>query len=204
MSAALISRMGVQHDFRDDLESSVYVLLWVTLSYSEVSEKEFVRSILSSVFDPQPCGATGGYSKSDFLQARTFLRQVSFPNRPQLHKLIFELAQLFAVRYEPELSKDEREAAKTLKSSDNPGLQNAYLTSRAYQYEERMSQLRNHSHTIELFDQALRDHSQWPTNDVAVKQFHPNPPSRPITKTGWNSTLFIEGLKIKSNGESLR
>jgi hypothetical protein len=72
--------MGVQHDFKDDLESSVYVLLWVILMYSEVSDRDPVPMFLSNIFDPQPYGLNGGYGKADFLKGRTFLEHVNFPH----------------------------------------------------------------------------------------------------------------------------
>jgi hypothetical protein len=101
MSSALICNMATHvHDFRDDLELSIYVLLWVTLMYSDPSNRDAVGAFLVNVLDPQPIGGTGGFSKADFLQGQTFLKHVNFPGRPMLYKLISELAQLFAVRYE--------------------------------------------------------------------------------------------------------
>ena len=79
MSAALINQKGVQHNFKDDIESSIYVLLWVILMYSEVSDRDRVPSFLSEVFDPQPHGPFGGYGKLDFLKGRSFLDDVQFP-----------------------------------------------------------------------------------------------------------------------------
>ena len=43
MSANLMSQPDVLHDFRDDLESSLYTLLWTTVMYSEVSDRDLVQ-----------------------------------------------------------------------------------------------------------------------------------------------------------------
>ncbi|KAH8985222.1 hypothetical protein EDB86DRAFT_2810270 [Lactarius hatsudake] len=82
MSANLIGQINGAHDFRDDLESSIYIVLWVTLVYSETSDCDQAATLLASVLDPS--GQTGGYTKADFLpvQGTTFLRNVTFPHRP--------------------------------------------------------------------------------------------------------------------------
>ena len=54
VSAKLTGHMDRQHDFKDDLKSSIYVLLWVALMYSDCSNwgqvpsfMEYASSILS-------------------------------------------------------------------------------------------------------------------------------------------------------------
>ena len=77
MSANLIAQMNgkhTTHTLQDDLESSIYVLMWMTLMYSETSDKSQVPSFLSGVLDPKPYGLTCGFSKADFLKAWTFLQ----------------------------------------------------------------------------------------------------------------------------------
>jgi hypothetical protein len=53
ISAELICE-GAQHDFRDDLESSVYVLLWMVLMYSAISDKALALLTLRGILNPQP------------------------------------------------------------------------------------------------------------------------------------------------------
>jgi hypothetical protein len=50
----------------------------------------------------------------------------------------------------------------------------------------------NHQATIQLFDYALHDRSQWQSNDAAVRQIFGPKPKRPlqVTKTEWRTTLF--------------
>jgi hypothetical protein len=88
MSARLISNMEGEHDLQDDLESSIYVLLWMVLMFSECSDKSRVPSFMEHVVDPQPHGNIGGFRKVDFLQARTFLKVVKFSHRPALDELL--------------------------------------------------------------------------------------------------------------------
>jgi len=201
MSSALICNMTRHvHNFRDDLESSVYVLLWVTLMYSEASNRDLVAAFLMNVLDPQPSGTTGGSSKADFLQGRSFLKQVQFPGRPQLHYLIDQLAQLFAVRYETEPNATERLAAEQYRSfaetSQHAVLWDMFNSNPVYTFDLRMSKLKDHVATIALFDEALADRSQWPIGDPGVKQtFLPRSPPQAVIKTDWHTTA--EGLLKK-------
>jgi hypothetical protein len=208
MSAGLVSGIYVQHDFKDDLESSVYVLLWVTLMYSEVSQSDEVPMFLSEVLDPRPYGRCGGHGKESFLMNRVFLNHVTFPHRPMLHALIDQVARLFAVRYEKKPTEAEREESNALLAilkttpNDSPSW-NVYKKSKVPAYDNRMSDLETHEPTIALFDNALRDRSAWPANDSAVKQiFGRKQSSQPTIKTNWSTTLCMEGLNIKSDGES--
>jgi len=88
MSARLVARLDGVHSFQDDLESTIYVLLWMILMYSETSNRDQVPTFLSGVLDPQPHGESGGFSKADFLKARTFLQQFKFPGQHALHHLV--------------------------------------------------------------------------------------------------------------------
>jgi hypothetical protein len=59
--------MEGEHDLHDDLESSIYVLLWTALMFLECSDKSQVPSFMEHVIDPQPHGNIGGFRKVDFL-----------------------------------------------------------------------------------------------------------------------------------------
>ena len=200
MSSALICNTTTHvHDFKDDLESSIYVLLWVALMYSEASDRDLVAAFLMNVLDRQPSGTTGGSSKADFLQARTFLKQIQFPSRPALHHLIDQLAQLFAVRYETELDSTAKIATKRYRSlmeeMNQPDLWEMFHSNPVCTFDQRMSKLKDHVETIALFDKALAERSQWPDGDRGVKQiFLPRPPSA-VIKTNWHTTA--EGLLKK-------
>ncbi|KAH9030573.1 hypothetical protein EDB83DRAFT_1848361 [Lactarius deliciosus] len=164
MSANLIGQINGVHDFRDDLESSIYVVLWVTLVYSETSDRDQAAALLASVLDPS--GRTGGYTKADFLQGTTFLRNVTFPHRPALHTLIGDLARLFAVRYESTPTEFINRSRLVQTSSRDTDL--SHVAHDTY-YKSRMALLSSHSKTVDLFDDSLQDRSQWPPYDRAVK-----------------------------------
>ena len=59
MSAALVSQTTQQHVLKDDLESLIYVLLWVALMCSETSNPEQAVLFLKTVLDQQPFGGLG-------------------------------------------------------------------------------------------------------------------------------------------------
>jgi hypothetical protein len=195
MSARLINPPdhGVEHNFRDDLESSLYVLLWTTLMYSEVSHwhKNWVSSFLASVLDPQSYDGDGSCGKQDFLKGQTFLSQVNFPNRPALHELVYNLADLFQFRYELAPTESQKEGHNELQAlvGESSRLYQAHYCT---EYYRSMDKLKNHAATIELFETALSDRSKWPANDCSVKQvFGPRPPTEPVLKTRWRSTGYF-------------
>jgi hypothetical protein len=214
MSAKLVSNMGGQHDFKDDLESSLYVLLWVTLVYSECSNSEQVPSFLAGVLDPRPHGPnrSGGFAKADFLKGRTFLSEVNFPNRPTLLNLIKQLTVMFAITYETAPESSERrkaeshlEKSKTTEDAEARLHETIYYDSIPYKYDQRMALLNDHTHAIKLFDDALADRSCWPLNDRAVKQPYiaKAPSPERVMKTGWSTTLILMDMAGDDSGKAV-
>lgn len=203
MSSKLVTGLYGVHNFQDDLESTIYVLLWMVLMYSETSDGDRVPTFLSGVLDPEPHMNNAGFGKADFLKARTFLQVVTFPQRPALHRLINQLAILFAVQYEHKPSDAEEKTADVLKKSNDAAVAEAYMTTVSYSYWTRIEQLKDHQHTIKLFDDALRDHTLWPANDNAVKQVFrkDSEPShhRLVTKTGWDTSFFVHGISNEAD-----
>ncbi|KAN0120535.1 hypothetical protein V8E52_004362 [Russula decolorans] len=188
MSAKLIYDPGALHNFRDDLESLLYVVLWTTLIYSEVSNKSQVMPFVTSVLDPQSYENSGGTTKEDFLKAQSFLLHVNFPNCLALHQLIRNLADLFR-----EESNQLRLASH---ESQNTYVQNAYETHYCTRYDQSMLKLQDHAATIELFETALRYRSEWPDNDPSVKQiFQPKSPTDLVRKTDWRSTTYCAEVR---------
>jgi hypothetical protein len=167
MSYKLISQPIWLHDFRDDLESSFYVLLWVTLMYSTCTLPERVIRVLEDTLDPQPHAPDRiGYSKADFLLGMSFLRDVEFPDRPRLHNLLVKLAVLFSSRYE--------KAVSTADAADLPSSELDPLATDTREHRQtvlrRLEMLEDHGDTISLFNEALADRSKWPIDDNAIDQ----------------------------------
>jgi len=211
MSGKLVGLMSEQHDFRDDLESSLYVLLWLTLVYSECSNGEQVPSFLAGVLDPQPHAPkspdrkTSGFAKPDFLKGRTFLTEVTFPGRPALHSLFRHLTRLFAIRYEDEPSSDEKGVAESYRvrreavadPTQRELLGELYRGTVVHKFNQRSALLDDHTYIIRLFDDALENRSSWPSHDCAVKQEYvlakvPSP--EPVIKTGWSTILILKEM----------
>ena len=163
MSCKLISETVWQHDFRDDLESSIYILLWVMLMYSTCSRPDQVVPFLETVLDPQLHTAKqGGYTKADFLRGRMFLEEVQFIRRPAFNKLLRDLAVLFSCHYQKIVPDAElREPGSRGRQTDD-ALNESIV--------ERLEGLKDHDATIDLFDVALRDRFKWPTGDNANDQ----------------------------------
>lgn len=195
MSAGLISQGGSVHNFLDDLESSIYVLLWVTVMYSEVSKPYHVPPFLSSTLNPQCYKDTGGVAKIDFLMARSFLKKVAFSDRPSLHKLINDLSELISYRYTEAPSERERAHYTWLTSPQAAAIGGTpaqiaedHICSR---YDHAMSKLQDHTATIKLFNDALND-GEWPVGDSAVLQvFEPAGPSEAFVKSNFKSDYKV-------------
>jgi hypothetical protein len=197
MSGKLVAGSGGVHTFQDDLESTIYVLLWLILLYSETSDRDQVLPFLSGVLDPQPRKTSGGHSKADFLQARTFLKDIRFPGRSALHCLIDELAYLLAVRYTKEPNEAQIAIASTLREAmkkDPDTFTAAYEDTYFCSYHRRMDAL-NHQYVIDRFEEALQKTTEWLENDNAVKQQFQTGTSfnhNLVTKTEWDTTLFVQ------------
>src|SRR5438270_31624 len=84
MFMGLVSQTTQQHVLKDDLESLIYVLLWMALMCLETSNPEQSVLFLKTVLDQQPFEGLGSYQKADFLKGRAFLNLVKFVNRPAL------------------------------------------------------------------------------------------------------------------------
>jgi hypothetical protein len=198
MSAKLIGNLGGRHDLQDDLESSLYVLLWTALMFSECSGNTYIAPFMAHVIDPQPHAHNGGLGKQDFLQTRSYLQHLKFPHRSVLDILIDQLAKLFSVHYEAKPEKSETERALKLQQQSivDPSFVEIYHSSYSYQFASRMTSLMDPANTIALFDSALYDRSKWPANDRATKQqiYRKKPSPQWVTKTGWSMTLIMEEM----------
>ncbi len=192
----------MQHDLKNDLESSVYVLLWVALACSPVSNPNQAAMFLRNTLDHQPCGPTGDYSKAHFLITRTFLRKVKFLGCPALDELIDELAYLLSVRYVTPPTISQRNAATEIllltQRNDNSIFWDVYHDTFPFKFDQQMAQLADHEGVIKLFNDALSDHLIWP-NDPPAKQDFDRLLHQRVVKTGWSTTIFFEYPKMMGN-----
>src|SRR5882762_11940514 len=103
MSAALLQDHGKCNELEDDRESCLHVLTWTALRFtnhtiSGGSASRFLRAFDEEYQDEED--VKGGDLKMGFLATREIPRVVKFDGRPHLDKLIRELTEAFAVRYE--------------------------------------------------------------------------------------------------------
>jgi len=154
MSAALVMNNGAPHTFVDDLESVLYVIIWLVLMYSPNSMTVEQRTaFVQGVLDPKQYSGTGGTTKADFLKGRTALQDITFQDRPSLPSLLLELATMFAVRYE-------------ILPANNPVI----LAALQIHHQQRIEHLRSHEYIIKLISDAIQDPQMWPMDDAAVQQ----------------------------------
>ncbi|KAG1866735.1 hypothetical protein F4604DRAFT_1916344 [Suillus subluteus] len=100
MSAHLVKNSHPIHVVKDDLKSSLYVVLWTGLMFkksymSAVDQTQFIMQ----VFNADPLVGSGGSAKSNWLVARTDFPHDIFVGCKPLDNIVLELAQLFLHRY---------------------------------------------------------------------------------------------------------
>lgn len=224
MSAALVGQLDTSQGLMDDLESTLYVVLWMAIMYSPCRDigsslSNFLDYCLDPIVPPQ-----GSHSaKADFLEARNLFSSVHFTGRPGLLHLFNQLADLFAARYTslkaaspsktPEQRADRQMAEHFVTITEAEALANPNDPYRSFQlksnaiYVERqmMARLRTHDYIIELFTETAKKDNFWVTDGPAVKQDIRNPSRDPgfkFTKSGWGTTLFLGELDDLNEIES--
>jgi len=203
MSAGLVSHKKDQHDFQDDLESTLWVLLWMTLMFSQVSNPDVMPTFLLNVLNPWPYLNNSSTGKMEFLIGHRFLSMVQFLEQNELHKLISNLTFLFAVLYEDEPSEAGKEISSLLNGLDqrDPNDEHGDMLRcrHVFEYNTWINALQDYLATIKLFQDALKDHTKWPSNDVAVLQkFGDRPPSYLVVKLGWCTGLYLQSVQPAS------
>ena len=169
MSAALVRNPNAPQTFVDDLESFLYVILWLALVYSPSSmSTPDLTSFINVVLDPKQYKGRGGNSKANFLIGRKDLEDLSFLERPLLPPLLDELAVLFAVRYERKPSAQEED---TLAELEQIGSQMVSQLP-AWKYRERSQKLSSdpHTHVAQIIKVAVAQRDKWPAADHAKVQ----------------------------------
>ncbi|KAG1797469.1 uncharacterized protein HD556DRAFT_1441030 [Suillus plorans] len=191
MSAHLVKNSFAVHAVKDDLESSLYVVLWTALKYRESYMSVIDRTqFILQIFDADPLVGTGGSAKSDWLVAGTYFPRDIFVGCKLLNNLVVKLAQFFSHRYSS-VSPEAQESLVRLQLSLQEVLDEArsvctaaqqkmidvaqccLLESSAYQKEIGMQILHSHEVIINIYDKHLGS-SGWPDKDAAVLQkMHP-------------------------------
>lgn len=206
MSAALVARLDTPQCLMDELESTIWVILWVAIMYSPCSDIRAIPPFLDHTLDPQVKYQDSYTGKSDFLVGRALFRKVKFIGRPALDKLVKDLAVLFAARYQlleresPERSPEEEFSHKRdeqylaeikdwlVRDPAAEFAQHALECNPLHQIQTAARNLETHTHTIAIFDAAITDLSQCVSDPPAAKQdirAHLSLPPTRALKSGW-------------------
>jgi len=104
MSVELLQDSTKVNELADDRESCFYVLVWTALWFTKHTiKKGSLKSLLSPFDERYEYGdvVAGGRLKRDSLIQKEIEKSVEFNDRPHLDKLIADLTDVLAVRYEP-------------------------------------------------------------------------------------------------------
>ncbi|KAG2095105.1 uncharacterized protein F5147DRAFT_778800 [Suillus discolor] len=175
MSAHLVENEDTTHDVEDDLESSLYVILWVALLWTKTYLTVPARSLLmKQVFEVDELEGVGSSTKSAFLNSRTQLRGDVFIDRKPLDRLILALTELFALRYivvtrEQQDAYDQTcEHMEKTDATNMTFIMNLLKANPAYKLKTDMEILKSHNRIIEVYDFHLQLEG-WP-QDPPVEQ----------------------------------
>jgi len=116
---------------------------------------------------------------------------------------------LFAVLYEdkpPEAGKEMTSLLNGLNQKvpnyDHGVFEDMLRHRHIFEYDTQINALEDYSAMIKLFQDALKDRTKWPSNDVAVLQkFGNRPLSHLVVKLGWCIGLYLQSVQpASSNG----
>ncbi|KAG1826420.1 hypothetical protein EV424DRAFT_1537521 [Suillus variegatus] len=158
------------HRVEDDLESSLYVLLWMALKYTRTYMDIVDRTLLlTQVFNR-------GSSKEGWLMMRTNLPDDVFVGRKSLDNLVIELCVFFLHRYTKIPDEEKATLAnlrsvlqtQTMEGTLYSAVQKFIVESLAHKQEMGMKILHLHDSVIDIYDKHLQVPG-WP-QDPAVEQ----------------------------------
>ncbi|KAL5504841.1 hypothetical protein ACEPAH_7504 [Sanghuangporus vaninii] len=128
ISGALLKDRGTKdHDYVDDLESFLHTLTFTLIRFSGSLHDENITYFLEGFNDEKKYsdGKTrGGSAKWNKLAAGAYVEDLDFPDRPGLHGLLLEFADLFLPIYTPDRHQTEvtRAQGEMLKTAEGGGL----------------------------------------------------------------------------------
>ena len=178
MSAALVSAMftPMTHMFVDNMESSLWVLMWIFLMYSLCSNNDQAVLFFDNTLEPRTRNRQGGYNKADWLNGGTFSNEVCFDGCPALDELIKWLMHLLVSRYEPPLDKSDQEMLRNLhlmKENDPQMFSSLKLKHHPiWSHAMHLESLSSHAATIDIYSSALGD------GDIDIKAWGPPVPAQ--------------------------
>ena len=170
MSAALLQDNEKFNELEDDRESCLHVLTWTALRLTNHTTSKGRSSDFLRAFDEEyenEDGVKGGALEKGFLVTREISRAVKFDRRPHLDKLIRELTEAFAVRYEEPPSARDLQALEDALEAHIP--ESVMTNLPAFSYRKRLDDLVAPSWLVDPFRRYL-DADTWPPSDEARGQ----------------------------------
>ncbi|KAI6018289.1 hypothetical protein EDC04DRAFT_2902334 [Pisolithus marmoratus] len=165
MSACLVEDASATHTFKDDLESSFEVLLWIVVMFSESSLSiKSCSNFIRGTFESAP----GGEGKWSVLVLQQKLKEGLFPSQPSLYQLLKDLADLFAYDY---YTPGDSEEWNLLVFTEEPSAREKALMEELpiFCHKKSVERLQSHDYVIKHFATHLNS-STWPENDTAMMQ----------------------------------
>lgn len=209
MSAALVAWLGTEQNLMDDLESTLYVLLWMGIMYFLCRDKEAVSAFINHCLNPIVSPDSSHTGKIDFVMSRKFFSIIRFPNHNCFPTLIDNLGSLFVACYrsmvqcrpEQELAVQEDPSTYyaliqvVTKDPKNILLQNLLHNNPIHKDFQSMEKLQSLAYIIELFTTLVNDDSKW-TNDPppSVQDIWPPVNHSPFTKSSWVTVQWMDDL----------
>lgn len=184
MSAYLVQNQNVPHVVEDDLESSLYVVLWAALKYSRTHMTDARRTLLfKEIFETEEVEKTRSSTKQHFLIGRTDIAHSPvFIDCKPLNDLIVALAELFSHWYSV-VSPASWKAYELYQRKDvmslSPDTKLLMKLNPAYTKMEGMQGLKLHDHVISIYDHHL-GLDGWPSDDKAIEQVLLNKRNLPL------------------------
>lgn len=190
MAADLVENPNIDQTFIHDIESTFFVLLWMSILYIKSNwDRNRRSSFVSSIFHPRLFGSSGGSTKIMFMCSEQ-PDILDLHNNTPLTQLLRDLKELLAIRHKkrPEkaphghrldikdmiqqaLHRQETESASTPVGTDASPRDEEEFQARVADYETRMAALKNHDIVIFAITRAIEDkHTLWPAIEPAEKQ----------------------------------
>jgi hypothetical protein len=175
MSVALLQNNEKHNELEDDRESCLHVLTWMALRLTKhtISGGTDLNIFLKTFDEAHDVkdGVWGGLLKEVFLLRRRIPKEVKFNDRPHLDKLIRDLTETFAVRYEePPTNMATRADVEHNITVEDPDERErlsaavANVLNSQTSYQERMKSLKERNWVEETFRRHLKA-DPWPTED---------------------------------------
>ncbi|KAF8193751.1 hypothetical protein BJ912DRAFT_230456 [Pholiota molesta] len=195
MSVKLLDDSSIRHSHHDDRESAFYVLLWTALRYTKtkaVPGTRYTPQVILHAFDEARDGGGGrkiGGSEKEILLSNYKKKGIVFTERPELDSLMAELAPVFHVRYEAELTAEQMARFKQVvkkfedanSKEEKQEAQEAINDSVAYGYQQRMDKLEMKGWLVDTIRKYLAM-GEWPTDASCVQVTVSNSNKRKATE----------------------